>query len=192
MSFNATCKLTHLSQQLVQNILHDYRLFNAEVLIREDCTVDDFLDVVLGNRKYIRCLYCYNKIDTTSIEEVNRIAHEPHTIVVSCELELNMDTLIERIWEELSLVRIYTKKRGQYPDFNDGLIVRNGATIEHVCHSIHRSLVADFRGALVWGRSKLLVRSLLIPHSGTKHNPQRVGLTHVVDDEDVVQILKKL
>ena len=32
-------------------------IFNAEVLIREDVTVDEFIDVVLGNRKYIKCLY---------------------------------------------------------------------------------------------------------------------------------------
>lgn len=32
-------------------------LFNAEVLIREDITVDEFIDVVLGNRRYITCLY---------------------------------------------------------------------------------------------------------------------------------------
>ena len=32
-------------------------IFNAEVLIREDITVDQFIDVVLGNRKYIQCIY---------------------------------------------------------------------------------------------------------------------------------------
>lgn len=42
---------------MVQHILHDYRIFNAEVLIREDITVDEFIDVVLGNRKYIRAIY---------------------------------------------------------------------------------------------------------------------------------------
>ena len=56
--------------------------------------------------------------------------------------------------------------------------MRNGATIEHVCHSIHRSLLDDFRYALVWGTS-------------AKHNPQKVGLSHVVQNEDVVQVVKK-
>ena len=30
----------------------------------------------------------------------------------SCELDLNMDGLLDTIWEYLSLVRIFTKKRG--------------------------------------------------------------------------------
>ena len=84
------------------------------------------------------------------MEEVNRLAHEENTVVVSCEDDLNLDYLIETIWRKLNLMRVYTKKRGEYPDFSDGLIVRNGATIEHVCHAIHRTLTDNFRYALVW------------------------------------------
>nr|CAG8606689.1 2975_t:CDS:10 [Entrophospora candida] len=115
ISFNATVKLNHLNEKMVYHILHDYKIFNAEVLVREDVTVDEFIDVVLGN---------------------------------------------------------------QYPDFGSGLIVRRGATVEHVCHVIHRSLVDEFKYALVWGIS-------------TKHNPQKVGLTHIVENEDVIQGLIK-
>jgi ribosome-interacting GTPase 1 len=64
-----------------------------DVYIREDVTVDEFIDVLIGNRRYIRCLYVYNKIDTISMEEVDRIAREPNSIVISCEKELNLDGL---------------------------------------------------------------------------------------------------
>ncbi|OZJ02672.1 Developmentally-regulated GTP-binding protein 2, partial [Bifiguratus adelaidae] len=111
LTFNATCKLTSLNEKMVYNILHDYKIFNAEVLIREDITVDDFIDVVLGNRKYLKCVYCYNKIDQITIEEVDRLAREPHTVVVSCEQDLNLDYLLSYIWKELDLVRVYTKRR---------------------------------------------------------------------------------
>lgn len=57
ISFNATCKLTKITEKMVQHILHDYRIFNAEILIREDVSVDQFIDVILGNRKYIRAIY---------------------------------------------------------------------------------------------------------------------------------------
>ncbi|KAG0268583.1 Developmentally-regulated GTP-binding protein 2 [Actinomortierella ambigua] len=178
ISFNATCKLTTLTEKMVYHILHDYRIFNAEVLIREDITVDEFIDVVLGNRKYIRALYCYNKVDSISLERVDELARTPNTVVVSCEMDLNMDYLLEVIWKNLNLVRVYTKKRGEYPDFEGGLIIRANSTIEHVCHAIHRSLADEFKYALVWGRS-------------AKHNPQRVGLSHLVDNEDVVQVVKR-
>ncbi|KAJ1568710.1 Developmentally-regulated GTP-binding protein 2, partial [Nowakowskiella sp. JEL0078] len=179
ISFNSTLKLNYLNERLVYTILHDYKIHNAEILIREDATVDQFIDVVLGNRKYLKCLYCYNKIDQISIEEVDRLAREPNTVVVSCESDLNLDYMIEKIWQQLSLIRIYTKKRGEFPDFEGGLILPAGTTVEQVCKSIHRTMVQEFKYALVWGVS-------------TKHNPQRVGLSHVVEDEDVIQHVKKI
>ncbi|KAF9583688.1 Developmentally-regulated GTP-binding protein 2 [Lunasporangiospora selenospora] len=178
LSFNATCQLSTLTEKMVQSILHDYKIFNADILIREDITVEQFIDVVLGNRRYVRALYCYNKIDSISLEQVDQLARTPNTVVISCELSLNLDYLIETIWKNLRLLRVYTKRRGEFPDFDGGLIIRGGSTIEHVCHAIHRSLVSEFKYALVWGRS-------------TKHNPQRVGLSHLVDNEDVIQVVKR-
>ncbi|KAJ3114613.1 Developmentally-regulated GTP-binding protein 2 [Phlyctochytrium bullatum] len=178
ISFTATCKLTYLSERLVQQILQSYKIHNADVLIRDDHTVDEFIDVILGNRKYIRCVYCYNKIDQISLEEVDRLARQPYTVVVSCESDLNLDYLIEYMWKNLSLIRVYTKKRGEYPDFEGGLILRSGSTVLDVCKHIHKSLAEEINYALVWGVS-------------TKHSPQRVGVAHVVEDEDVIQIVKK-
>lgn len=46
--------------------------------------------------------------------------------------EPSLDYLIERIWENLRLVKVYTKKRGERPDLTDPVCLRRGATIE-VC-----------------------------------------------------------
>ena len=117
----------------------------------------------------------YNKIDHLTIEEVEKFAEKEHTIVMSCELDLNMDYLLEMMWQYLSLCRVYTKKRGFAPSFNEPLIMRSGSTIEDVCLSIHKDMKQHFKYALVWGTS-------------TKHSPQRVGINHVLGDEDVVEI----
>lgn len=82
LSFNATCALTKIDEKMVQMILHEYKIFNAEVLFREDCSADELIDVICANRVYIPCLYCYNKIDQVSIEEVDRIARQPNSVVV--------------------------------------------------------------------------------------------------------------
>ncbi|GFR74179.1 developmentally-regulated GTP-binding protein 2 [Elysia marginata] len=92
ISFNAMVPLTKCNERMVQLILHEYKIFNAEVLFREDCTSDDFVDVILGNRVYMPCLYVYNKIDQISIEEVDRLARQPHTVVVRYSLKLTMFT----------------------------------------------------------------------------------------------------
>ncbi|GFG36491.1 hypothetical protein Cfor_11829 [Coptotermes formosanus] len=96
LSFNSTCPLTRVDEKLVQMILHEYKIFNAEVLFREDCTADELIDVISANRVYLPCLYVYNKIDQISIEEVDRIARQPNSVVVrvmeinSLEMELNL------------------------------------------------------------------------------------------------------
>jgi len=102
---------------------------------RSRCSVDQLIDVIEGNRKYIRCLYVWNKvstahvklftwsachsfppthppqIDTVTMEDVDRLAREPNSVVVSCNVRLNLDRLVDRMWEALQLTRVYTKKR---------------------------------------------------------------------------------
>ncbi|KAI9791957.1 MAG: Ribosome-interacting GTPase 2 [Peltula sp. TS41687] len=170
----------NLDEKMLYNILRDYKMLNCEVLVRdENATVDQFIDVIMkDHRKYIKCLYVYNKIDSVSLDFLDELAREPNTVVMSCELDLGIQDVVERCWQELRLIRVYTKRKGVDPDFNEALIVRNKSTIEDVCDQIHRNLKESFKYALVWGAS-------------ARHVPQRVGLSHVVADEDVVSIVAK-
>mmetsp|Transcript_48200 Transcript_48200/g.151460 ORF Transcript_48200/g.151460 Transcript_48200/m.151460 type:complete len:405 (+) Transcript_48200:62-1276(+) len=181
VSISSTCALESISESDVRQLLHEYKINSAEVLFREDCTVDQFIDLIEGNRKYVRCLYVYNKIDMSSIEECRRIMAMPDTMVLSCRMRLNSDVFAERLWDYLGLVRVYTKPRGKKPDFDDPIVLtegRHGTTVEAACKHVHRSLVTTFDYAMVWG-------------SSVKHTPQRVGLAHQMHDEDVIQVVKK-
>jgi ribosome-interacting GTPase 1 len=40
-------------------ILFFKEIFNGEVLFREDATADEFIDVIVGNRVYMPCLYVF-------------------------------------------------------------------------------------------------------------------------------------
>lgn len=80
------------------------------------------------------------------------------------------------VWSEDASEDSHHCRKGVDPDFGEALIVRSGATIEDVCDQIHRTIKDTFKHALVWGAS-------------AKHVPQRVGLGHVVEDEDVVSIV---
>ena len=46
----------NIDEKMVYNILRDYKMLNAEVLVRdENATVDDFIDVIMkDHRKYIK------------------------------------------------------------------------------------------------------------------------------------------
>lgn len=55
-------------------------------------------------------LYVYNKIDSVSLDFLDKLAREPNTVVMSCELDLGIEDVVERCWQELQLMRIYTKR----------------------------------------------------------------------------------
>ena len=55
-------------------------------------------------------LYVYNKIDSVSLDFLDKLAREPNTVVMSCELGLGIQDVVERCWQELQLMRIYTKR----------------------------------------------------------------------------------
>merc|ERR1712167_244158 len=96
-------------------------------------------------------------------------------------MKLNIDVMLQKMWEYLGLIRIYTKKRGQPPDSTEPIVLsseREGFSVENVCKSVSKDLFDKFNFALVWGVS-------------TRFNPQRVGKDHQLMDEDVLQIVTK-
>jgi small GTP-binding protein len=106
-------------EKLVTQILREYKINSADLLAREEITVDQLVDVVQGNRQYKPCLYLYNKIDTVTIEEVDQLARMPHSMVGSVAMSFNIssdpledDLVKQKMWEYLELTRIYTKRKG--------------------------------------------------------------------------------
>lgn len=169
--------LTYLDLDQVRAILSEYKISNADVTLRCDATVDDLIDVIEGNRKYIPALYVLNKIDQISIEELDIVYKIPHAVPISAHHGWNFDDLLEKMWEYLDLVRVYTKPKGQLPDYSAPIVLTRAAcTVEDLCNSIHKTLLKQFKHALVWG-------------SSVKYNPQKVGKDHSLRDEDVVQVM---
>lgn len=164
----------------VKTILSEYRICSADVILRCDATVDELIDVIEGNRVYIPCLYVLNKIDQISIEELDILYKIPHCVPISAHHRWNFDGLLEKMWEYLDLLRIFTKPRGQIPDFDSPIVLPSKTClIEDLCNMIHKGILKEFKHAIVWG-------------SSVKHNPQKVGKEHLLHDEDVVQIIKKI
>ena len=56
--------------------------------------------------------------------------------------------------------------------------IRKGTNVKSLCANVSSELLRDFHYALVWGTS-------------AKHAPQRCGLAHNLEDQDVVQIVSK-
>jgi len=180
INMQAMVPQSELDLDIVKTILNEYRIHNADIVFRCDATAEDFIDVVEGNRTYVPCIYLLNKIDQISIEELDIICKIPHCVPISAHHKWNYDSLLEKMWDYLKLVRIYTKPKGQLPDYESPVVLQSGkSTVEDFCDKIHKSIAKELKYAVVWGTS-------------VKFQPQRVGKDHVLDDEDVVQIVKKI
>ena len=105
---NLTCLVpqSELDTDLVKTILAEYKIHNADITLRGDCTSEELIDVIEGNRIYIPCIYVLNKIDQISIEELDIIYRIPHCVPISAHHKWNFDDLLEKMWEYLNLVRM--------------------------------------------------------------------------------------
>ncbi len=171
-------QLTKIDEKTIKAIMNEYKIINANVTIRTDIDADQLIDVLEGNRVYIPSVVVVNKVDLATPEMIEEIKNKMRVdLFISAETNYSMEELKKLLFDKLDLIRIYLKPYGQPPDYEEPLIMKAGATVEDVCNKLHRNLKKEFKFARVWGKS-------------AKHEGQRVMLHHVLQDEDVLTIIK--
>ena len=183
ISVRSTRPLTILDEDLVQAMVREYGLVNAEVVLRQDINEDQLVDYLQGNRRYVQAMAAVNKIDAVPEETWRPIVADLETrgfpvIPSSASTGVNLDLLKDTIFESLDLMRIYMRPRGGETDYEEPLIIRRNATVRDVCDTIHREIKRKFRFANVWGES-------------AKFPGQSVGLEHILMDADVITIVQR-
>lgn len=173
-------KLTKISEKHLKDILHIYGIVSARVVIREDVTSEQLADYIAGNISYSKAITILNKIDLVNKQFLKDLKKKikSDVIEVSANSNINIDLLKEKIYEKLKFIRIYMRPKGGETDFKEPFIAREGDAVEDVCNKIHRRMKKQFRYGMVWGKS-------------VKFGGQRVGLNHILLDEDVLTIIKK-
>ncbi len=158
-----------LNEKTIVEILKENKIHNADVIIREDLTIDRLIDAIMGNRVYIPSLTVVNKIDIYQPDLPSNV------IPISAEKGINLDILKEEILRKLNFIRVYLKPPKGEVDFEEPLIMKKGCKVEDVCRKLHGDMVKKFRYARVWGKS-------------VRYQGQRVGLDHVLEDGDILTI----
>lgn len=96
-----------LEDETLAKILREFKVNNAEVLIRSSIDVDDFIDVIEGNKKYLPALTCVTKADMASAAQISLVKKSINAdIFVSAEQDLNLEPLKELIYEKLNFMRV--------------------------------------------------------------------------------------
>jgi ribosome-interacting GTPase 1 len=89
-----------------------------------------------------------------------------------------LDMVRRAIFSALDVIRVYTKPPGKPADRSKPFTLPRGSTIDTLADSIHHELREKLRYAALWGASG-------------KFAGQRVGREHVLEDEDVVELIER-
>lgn len=115
-------------------------------------------------------IFLVNKIDQN-----DSLKRNPEYLYLSAEKELNLDLLKEKIWEALSLKRIYLKQPDKAPDLTHPLIIEKDADIYEIALSVSSEVALRVKSAHIWGKS-------------AKFPNQKVSINLIPEDETIVEL----
>ncbi|MFT4309939.1 MAG: OBG GTPase family GTP-binding protein [Candidatus Woesearchaeota archaeon] len=167
---------TGIDNKTIESVLREFRIPNATIILRQDISVDQLIDVIESNKVYTKSLVIVNKIDMLSLPEAEKlIGRVGASLGISASTGHNIGVLKDHIFDSLAFIRIYLKEVGKKPDMDIPLVLSGKVSVRSVCNSLHRDFEDKFRFAKVWGKS-------------AKFDGQKVNIDHLLSDNDVLEI----
>ncbi len=134
------------------------------------------LDVANPNAR--SAIVIANKLDLASEGDIEVLRelfdNKLEIIAISTASGQGLDVLRARLWQLLSVIRIYTKEPGKPADFDRPYILPLGSTVEELASAVHRDLPEIMTFARIWGDGWF--------------EGQRVQRSDVLHDKNVVEI----
>jgi len=177
----AAGRLVGCTRDQVASLLKSYAIPNAIVRTTGDASLDDIEGVILEtNLNYKPTIVVANKADLPSAPENSRrllehVGSRTDVLVTSCLTRLGLSELGRKLFETLNLVRVYTKDPNASAASPEPFVIKGGTTVGELSRQIHTALFRQFKYARVWGKS-------------VSYEGERVGISHVLLDRDVVEI----
>ncbi|MCI4335477.1 MAG: TGS domain-containing protein, partial [Thermoplasmata archaeon] len=176
---SSTVKLTQLGDGLAVEIAREFGMHNGTIVLREDASADQLIDVLAGNRVYVRALLAVNKADLLEPKDKERLRTQlkgSSPLFLSAKTGSGVPELIEAVGRALAFIRVYLKPPGREADLVNPIILRKGDRVEDLLRRLPTDLGVHFRFAQVSGPS-------------ARFAGQTVGREHRLADTDVVSII---
>ena len=173
-----------LDESTIGEVCRQHGFVNADLNLQEEVDIDRLIDGLQDNREYIPSITCVNKVDLidpgykeTVDEQLRERGLDPEEVTfISAEAEKGLEALKDRIWENLGLIRVYMDKPGRGVDWEEPLVIGEGATVREAIEKLGGDFEERFRFARISGPSAV-------------HDEQQVGTEHVLEDEDVLKLI---
>jgi len=167
----------------IENLLKSYRISDGVVKIYGEATLEDVEDAIFESTIYRPAIVIANKADvpeaTERLHELkNLVGTETKMVPISCKTQAGLESLGKEIFDSLDIIRVYSKEPGRKGHSPKPFIFKKGATILDVAKQIHSDFYKQFAYAKVWAER-------------LSFSPQKVGLSFVLEDGDIVEIHTK-
>ena len=128
---------------------------------------------------FIPLLVVVNKSDDEDWDEDFEVLQELleddwPLLPVSATTGRNLERLKQEVFEQLEIIRVYTKPPGKEPDLGAPFILKRGSTMEEFAGKVHQDFFKNLKSARVWGSAAF--------------EGQMVGRDHILRDGDVVEL----
>ncbi|NQU98161.1 50S ribosome-binding GTPase [Candidatus Woesearchaeota archaeon] len=165
-----------LNDNTVKDVLKEFRINNADVVIREKIDIDQLIDCIEDNKKYLPAITLITKMDILSEDKLQKVVEKTNAdLAVSAKENSGIKQLKELTFKRLNLMSVFMKEPGKEADMEEPLIIEKGATIKNVCEKLHKDFVRLFKFARVTGPS-------------AKFPSQKFMLNHTLKNGDVLEI----
>jgi len=145
--------------------------------ILEEGLIDESIFEPLNKRGVI----FINKSDLVDEKDIQNYIKNLKTnipiVYGSSLLNYNMDKLLNKIFEGLNIIRVYTKEPGKPPDMKDPLILKKGSNVIDAATKLHKEIGKNLKYARLWGSSKF--------------DGQRVMKDYILKDKDILEFHTK-
>lgn len=129
-------------------------------------------------------MYCYKKaifaahkfLDENGEEGLAQLKklYEEFVIVPTSILDdETMENLKKAIYKTLGIMKVFTKRVGQKPDFTDPVILPIGGTVEDAAYELHKDFAVKLQFAKLWGEGR--------------YEGQKVKNNYVLVDGDIIE-----
>lgn len=93
---------------------------------------------------------------------------------ISSSKDENIEELKEIIFDNLDIIRVYSKPPGKETDFTKPYVLKRGSTVLDAANMVHKDIAQNLKYAKLWGSGK--------------YQGQMVERTHVLADKDVIEL----
>ncbi|MHC4291687.1 MAG: GTPase [Planctomycetota bacterium] len=132
-----------------------------------------------GNRLARKTFVIATKADIApegTLDTLKELTDRPFEYIeISSETGQGLDTLIQRIFEMLDVIRIYAKKPHQPADMTDPFTLKRGSDVHDLAYHIHRELADKLKTARAWNSPNI-------------HDGQNVPREHILSDKEIIEL----